>query len=211
MEKNVDQAEISASEMLIYKGISFRAASIYEQRMGVFPTGTQYLTMYNSLNDNNAKDINLLAFLYNASSQGLWAQYSFEDWLRSNFSMPSGESLSALSAKIISKMDNINGLMDSVSWGTASQLDIYEGIVILTSSTISEKPMKSLNSTTSISTNNTVELPSARYTFVSRGVDRSSEVVKVPQLFTWSSLPVRRLIGHLTPAKLSWDWSDLAE
>ncbi|KAK6752855.1 hypothetical protein RB195_003947 [Necator americanus] len=142
------------------------AASIFQSKSGVFPSGQQYLTMYNNMNSTDK--INLIAFAYRESSNILWSAYSFADWRREDFILNAGGG--TIGAKVISKIgDTISGVLEDVNWGSANQLDIYEGMAEVNATTTTGKLITSLNRTATISTNNTIKLPMPLYTFVNRG------------------------------------------
>ncbi|ETN68162.1 hypothetical protein NECAME_15992 [Necator americanus] len=122
--------------------------------------------MYNNMNSTDK--INLIAFAYRESSNILWSAYSFADWRREDFILNAGGG--TVGAKVISKIgDTISGVLEDVNWGSANQLDIYEGMAEVNATTTTGKLITSLNRTTTISTNNTIKLPMPLYTFVNRG------------------------------------------
>ncbi|RCN47128.1 hypothetical protein ANCCAN_06852 [Ancylostoma caninum] len=73
-------------------------------------------------------------------------------------------------AKVISEIgDTVKGTLEDVNWGSANQLDIYEGVAEISASSAVGNLVKTLNRTSTISANNTIKLPAPVYTFVNRG------------------------------------------
>ncbi|EYC19454.1 hypothetical protein Y032_0024g1087 [Ancylostoma ceylanicum] len=142
------------------------AASIFQTKNGIYPTGQQFLTMFNKMNSTDS--INIITFAYKESSNTLWSAYSFSDWRRADFTLNAlGGSFGA---KVISKIgDTVKGTLDDVNWGSANQLDIYEGVAEINAASAVGNLIKTLNRTSTISANNTLKLPAPVYTFVNRG------------------------------------------
>ncbi|CAJ0603571.1 unnamed protein product [Cylicocyclus nassatus] len=144
------------------------AAAIYTTRNGVFPTGQQYLTMFDKINTTDK--VNLIAFAYREPFNSLWSAYSFSDMRESDFNLTLTAG-SPFAAKVVSKIgDSANGVIDDIVWMSARSLEIYEGVPEINATSTTGKLVTVLNSTnTNATANNTVKLPSSVYTFVNRG------------------------------------------
>ncbi|KJH48863.1 hypothetical protein DICVIV_04989 [Dictyocaulus viviparus] len=151
---------------IFFSNISYlnTASTIYQLNNGVYPSGTQFLTLFSKIKTNA---VNLVVFAYKVSSQNIWSSYSFGDWRRANFSTPATTSLSV---KIVGKpTENTDGMLTSVNWLSSNQLDIFEGIPDVTTLSIFGNNVTTLTRNISTSMNTTVKLPAALYSFVSRG------------------------------------------
>ncbi|KAL6737517.1 hypothetical protein Aduo_011152 [Ancylostoma duodenale] len=142
------------------------AASIFQTKNGIYPTGQQFLTMFSKMNSTD--NINIITFAYKESANTLWSAYSFADWRRADFTLAATGG--SFGATVISKIgDTVKGTLEDVNWGSANQLDIYEGVPEISATSAVGNMVKTLNRTSTISANNTIKLPSPLYTFVNRG------------------------------------------